>query len=210
MLNQQEESLKGFEKGVESFREQELILDEIRDQQKQDPSLTYQDRKNIENFFKQQQFEEQMMNRFTNQLKDNLAKQPITPGTEELRRNLQERLERQQLELERNEELLKQLEELSKKLDKEELQERMDQLAKQRSSSQRNLEQLLELTKRMYVSQRMNQIKESLTSISERQSSLSQMDSVQVGIENQREINTEFNDVKSEINTFKKGKFKID
>lgn len=41
-----------------------------------------------------------MMNRFTNQLKDNLAKQPITPGTEELRRNLQERLERQQLELE--------------------------------------------------------------------------------------------------------------
>lgn len=44
----------------------------------------------------------------------------------------------------------------------------MDQLAKQRSSSQRNLEQLLELTKRMYVSQRMNQIKESLTSISER------------------------------------------
>lgn len=88
------------------------------------------------------------------------------------------------MELERNEELLKQLEELSKKLDKEELQERMDQLAKQRSSSQRNLEQLLELTKRMYVSQRMNQIKESLTSISERQSSLSQMDSVQVGIEN--------------------------
>lgn len=209
LLNQQEESLKGFEKGVESFREQELILDEIRDQQKQDPSLTYQDRKNIENFFKQQQFEEQMMNRFTNQLKDNLAKQPITPGTEELRRNLQERLERQQLELERNEELLKQLEELSKKLDKEELQERMDQLAKQRSSSQRNLEQLLELTKRMYVSQRMNQIKESLTSISERQSSLSQMDSVQVGIENQREINTEFNDVKSEINTLRKENSKL-
>src|SRR5690606_39622452 len=86
-----------------------------------------------------------------------------------LKKLLEERLERQELEARKNEKLLEELNELAEKLDKDELAKRLEELGKKQKSTDRNLEQLLELTKRYYVQQKAEELGLKLSELAERQ-----------------------------------------
>src|SRR5690606_41620310 len=66
---------------------------------------------------------EDLMKKFSGQLKDNLKK---SEEDSKLKKLLEERLERQELEAKKNEKLLEELNELAEKLDKDELAKRLE------------------------------------------------------------------------------------
>ena len=76
----------------------------------------------------------------------------------EMKKMLQERLERQEAEAKKNAALLEELEKIAEKIDKEDLQRRLEELGKNQGKNTRNLEQILELTKRYYVTEKASQI----------------------------------------------------
>ena len=106
------------------------------------------------------------MKKFSGQLKDNLMK---TEEDNKLKKLLEERLERMELEAKKNDKLLEELSKLTDKLDKDELAKRLEELGKKQRNADRNLEQLLELTKRYYIQQKSEELGRKLDMLAERQ-----------------------------------------
>ncbi|MEO0571725.1 MAG: hypothetical protein AAF039_08470 [Bacteroidota bacterium] len=200
-LRNKETIIKNLEKGLDNLEEQNDALKEINTEQKQEGNLEYQDKERIKQFLNKQRREEELMEKFSRELKDNLQEEE---GNDERNQLLQERLERQELEAKKNQRLLEQLEEVADKIEKAELKERLEELAKSQSAGKRNLEQLLELTKRYYVTEKASQLGQKLEVLSEQQRALSEKELEKDALKKEQEkLNTDFQKISKELDELK-------
>lgn len=201
-LQSQQDIIGKLDKSLEQFRDQRNALKNINQEQKQKDQLNYNDQNEIKDFLKRQQKQEQMMQKFAKQLKNNIEKKEDSDAQKEL---LKERLERQEIEARKNEQLLNELEKIAEKIDKEELTKKLEEISKKQQTSERNLEQLLELTKRYYVTEKMAQLAKDLDVIAKKQELLSELEvGEDLDAEAQEELNKEFQEIANEIDELKK------
>ncbi|BFP41121.1 hypothetical protein FGF1_19660 [Flavobacteriaceae bacterium GF1] len=200
-LENQESLIKGLDKSLEQLEEQSGVLMEMNLQQKQKDNLEYKERERIRQFLNKQQQQEELMEKFSRELRENLGKEE---KDSEMNQLLQERLERQELEAKKNQKLLEELDRVADKIEKEELKKRLEDLAKSQSSGKRNLEQLLELTKRYYVTEKAAQLGEKLNELSEKQQTLSER-KLEEGLskKEQQKLNEAFEEISKELDELK-------
>jgi len=154
-LESQQSLINNMDKSLEKLKEQKETLKEINKGQKEKRQLNFNDQTQIKDFLQKQKRQENMMQKFSKRLKENLER---GEKNDELNKLLKERLERQEIEAKKNEKLLEELNKIADKIDKEELTKRLEELSKKQQNSERNLEQLLELTKRYYVTEKVAQL----------------------------------------------------
>ncbi|WP_421813301.1 hypothetical protein [Flagellimonas sp.] len=194
-LNKMGESLK-------NFKRQEETLSKINNIQKEEKSLSFEEKSQIKNFLQKQKMQEEQMQKFSKDLNKSIDK---NAQDSEMKKMLQERLERQEAEAKKNAKLLEELNEIAEKIDKEDLQKRLDELGKNQGKNTRNLEQILELTKRYYVTEKASQISKELDELAERQEILSDLKLGQdFSDKEQEKLNEEFNELEKEIRELEK------
>ena len=203
-LYNQQELIKDLDNSVEQFREQQKALEEINRSQKEKNNLNFNDKRQVQDFLKKQQAQEQMMEKFSRQLKDNLAQEEQSDPVNEL---LKERLERQEEEARRNEKLLKELEKVADKINKEELAKRLEEVAKKQQNNKRSLEQLVELTKRYYVTEKTAQLAKQLNELGEKQEGEGKKQELQP--KPQEDVNKQFDELRKELDTLEKDNQKL-
>ncbi|MDP5231874.1 MAG: hypothetical protein NWQ38_15880 [Cellulophaga sp.] len=195
-LETQQNLISNFDKSIDKFKNQTESLDKINNEQKQKENLSFNDKQKVSNFLEKQRLQEDQMQKFSKQLKENLQNLNKNDKLNEL---LQERLERQELQAEKNKKLLEELQKVADKINKEELSKRLEDVAKKQKSGQRNLEQLLELTKQYYVTEKVAQIAKDLEKLSEKQELLSKMKMLEFkekdANKNQEKLNLDFNEI---------------
>lgn len=201
-LESQQSLIDNMDRSLERFKEQKESLNEINRGQKEKKQLNFNDQNQIKDFLQKQQQQEQMMQKFSKQLKENLEKEERNDTHNSL---LQERLERQEIEARKNEKLLDELNKIADKIEKEELTKRLEELGKKQQNSQRNLEQLLELTKRYYITEKAAQLAKDLQKLAEQQDALSEKNiGEDYEKEQQQELNQKFDQLAKELEELRK------
>ena len=200
-LNSQQAIIKNIDRSLEKFKEQKETLREINQEQKEKKSLNFNDKNQVKDFLKKQQQQENLMQKFSKELKENLEKKDTDDTLNEL---LKERLERQEIEAKKNEKLLEELNKIADKINKEDLKKKLEEIAKKQKNSERNLEQLLELTKRYYVTEKAAQLAKKLEKLAEKQAAAAENKDLENKSKNQEELNKEFNKLAKELNELKK------
>ncbi len=200
-IQNKEALIKNFNKGLDDLQKQNEELREINTEQKQEGNLEYRDKERIKQFLNKQKQQEQLMEKFSRDLRNNLQEEQRSDEQNQL---LQERLERQELEAKKNQKLLEELEKVADKIEREELKKRLEELSKSQSSGKRNLEQLLELTKRYYVTEKAAQLGQKLDALSKEQEELSKLRlGEDFSNKEQEKLNGEFNDISKELDELK-------
>ena len=200
-IENNEAIIKNLGKSLEDLQEQNDALKEINTQQKQEGNLEFRDKERIKQFLNKQKRQEELMEKFSRELKNNLQEEQRTDEQNQL---LQERLERQELEAKKNQRLLEELEKVADKIEKEELKKRLEELAKSQSSGKRNLEQLLELTKRYYVTEKAAQLGQKLDNLSKEQQTLSELEfRKDTSNTEQEKLNQKFEEISKELDELK-------
>jgi len=201
-LKQQQSLLNQFDKSLDKLKNQKEELKELNDKQKEKNRLDYSEKNEIRDFLKKQQQQENMMEKFSKQLKENLKKSETDSKENKL---LQERLERQELKAKKNQKLLDELNKISEKINKEELAKRLEELAKSQQNSERNLEQILELTKQYYVKEKAAQMAEKLKALALQQELLSKMKlGEEFSADQQKKLNEIFKEIAKELDELDK------
>lgn len=201
-LDSQQSLIKNMGKSLDTFKEQNEMLKELNREQKEKNQMNFNDQNQVKEFLQKQRQQENLMQKFSKQLKENLDK-----GNKDDQKNklLQERLERQELEAKKNEKLLEELNKIADKIDKDELAKRLEELGKKQQNSERSLEQLLELTKRYYVTEKASQLAKDLAEEAKRQETLSRL---KIGQDfsdaEQRKLNEKFEQLAKELEELKK------
>lgn len=200
-LDAQRSLIEGMDKTLEKFRKQEESLKEINNDQREKNSLNFNDQMQVKEFLRKQQDQEQLMQKFSRQLKDNLE---TDNKDDKLGKMLKERLERQELEAKKNEKLLEELNKIADKIEKEELSRRLEELGKNQQNNKRNLEQLLELTKRYYVTEKAAQLAKDLEELAEKQELLSKIEKEKLDPDSQKDLNKNFEELTRELEDLQK------
>lgn len=196
-LKEQAESLKGMQDSMEKLKEDDKDLQEIEQLQKEQSSMSFSDKKKLENFLKRQQQQREQMKRFSKEIKENLKE--FKPEQDNQRKqDLIDRLDENEQRLEENEDLLKELEDLKDKIDEDGFKEKLDEFSNDKQKQERTLEQLLELTKRFYVENKAEQLTEKLQDLAEELEKLA-TDEENNNAENQSKINEAFEELKEEL-----------
>lgn len=204
-LQHQDKSIKGMDKTLQDLKDQEKVLEELSKLQKEKKDLNYNDKKKLENFIKRQKQQEDMMKKFSEELKENLENfQPENEEKDPFKEQLEKRLDENQERLEENEKLLEELEKLQEKINKEELTEKLEKLSKQNKNQEKNLEQLLELTKRYYVTKKAEKLAEEIYKLGEEQEKLSEAPDDENTKEKQEELNEKFEEYQKEMDELQK------
>ena len=201
-LQNQQSILEHMDKSLHTFKEQKEVLKEINKEQKEKTNLNFNDQRQIKDFLQKQQRQEQMMQKFSKDLKENLEKDE---KNDELNKLLKERLERQELQAKKNEKLLDELNKIADKIDKEELAKKLEELGKSQQNSERSLEQLLELTKRYYVTEKAAQLARDLEKEAKKQEILSELKlGEDFSTKEQKKLNENFEEIAKELDQLKK------
>ena len=201
-LRQQQTIIKNFDQSLEKAAQQREALKEINELQKEKSSLNYNDKNQVRDFLKKQEQQEELMQKFSKELKENLEKNNTDNKLNNL---LQERLERQEIEAKKNQKLIEELNKIAEKINKEELSQKLEELGKKQQNSQRSLEQLVELTKRYYVTEKTSQLATDLEKLSEKQEKLSKENIDENNSEKaQQKLNEEFMEISKQLDELKK------
>lgn len=201
-LESQQKLIKELDNSLEKAKEQKEALEEINTQQKEKNSLNFNDQNQVRDFLKKQERQEELMQKFSKELKDNLNK---GDKDDQLNQLLQERLERQEIEAKKNQKLLEELNKVADKINKEELSKRLEELGKKQQNSERSLEQLLELTKRYYVTEKAAQLAKDLEKLAEMQEILSELKlGKDFSKKQQEELNETFEEIAKELEELQK------
>ncbi len=200
-LESQQSLIENMDKSLNTFQEQKETLKEINQEQKEKNRLDFNDQTQVKDFLKKQQQQENLMQKFSKQLKENLQK---GEKDSEMNQLLQERLERQELEAKKNEKLLEELNKVADKIDKEELTRRLEELGKKQQNGERNLEQLLELTKRYYVAEKASQLAKDLQNLAEKQDEAAEKRGAEKTKEEQQELTQRFEELTKDIQDLQK------
>ena len=198
MLQNQQEMLSKFSQSFKNSTKQLDALKAFKKSLQKKATIQWNDTKKLENYIKQQQKYEQLLNNNSKKLRETLSNQPDSPKKKSLEKRLKE-LE----ELTQKEDILKELNELTEKFNKEDIVKKLDKLTRKNAGNQKSLERILELTRRFYVEQKANQIQEKLLNLAEEQKDLIKQDSVN-NAQNQKLINNAFDEIKKDFNELKK------
>ena len=205
LVKEQKETISNFSKSLNSLSKQDDDLEELNNLQKEKKALNWNDKNKLQQFFKKQKNQEQLMKKFNTDLQRNLDEfQKDNNEKDEFKEALQERLKNQEKEIEKNEALLKELEKFQEKLKDDALFSKIEKLSKQNKSQERSLEQILELTKRFYVSKKFEKIAKDLEELSKDQNDLSKKSEDENTKEAQDKLNKAFDDLKKELNDLEK------
>lgn len=201
-LESQQSLINNLDKSLEKAADQRDNLKEINALQKEKNRLDFNDQRQVSDFLEKQERQEQLMEKFSRELKENLEK---GAKDDKLNQLLQERLERQEMEAKKNQKLLEELNKIADKINKEELTQRLEELGKKQQNSQRSLEQLVELTKRYYVTEKAAQLASNLEKLSENQQSLAEEEIAgESSRQEQEKLNEEFDKIAKELDELKK------
>ena len=202
-LQQQGESIQNLSQSLDKMQLSEQELKELSQLQKQKEQLNYNDRKKLNNFLERQKQQTEMMQSYSEKLKQSLEDKVGAKESDEFKEELKERLERNEKRLKENEALLEELQKYTEKISQEELTQKLEQLGKQNSTEQKNLEQLLELTKRYYVQEKTQKLANDLQELAQKQEELKERDSLNTP-EEQGKLTEEFEKIKKELEELEK------
>lgn len=206
-LEFQNSTLNKMSESLHNLKDQEEKLSQINNLQKEEKSLSFEEKSQIKNFLQQQQMQEELMQKFSQDLNKSIDN---NSEDTEMKKMLQERLERQEAEARKNAELLEELNKIADKIDKQDLQKRLEELGKNQGKNTRNLEQILELTKRYYVTEKASQISKQLEELAKRQEILSELKLGQdFSDKEQKKLNEQFNELEKEIRELEKDNEKL-
>ncbi|WP_300026866.1 hypothetical protein [uncultured Maribacter sp.] len=205
-LESQQTLINNLDNSLETAKKQKESLEEINKNQKEKNSLNFNDQSQIKDYLKKQEQQEQFMQKFSKELKENLNK---GNQDDKLNQLLQERLKRQEEQAKKNQQLLEELNKVADKIKKEELTKKLEELGKKQQNSERSLEQLLELTKRYYVTEKASQLARDLEQLAKQQEELSKKNNEENTAEKQTELNKKFNELSKEMDALKKDNEKL-
>ncbi|MEP6002155.1 MAG: hypothetical protein ABJ248_01765, partial [Maribacter dokdonensis] len=205
-LESQQSLIKDLDKSLERAKQQKESLEEINQNQKEKSSLNFNDQNQIKDYLKKQEQQEQLMQKFSKELMENLDK---GNKDDKLNQLLQERLERQEKQAKKNQQLLEELNKVADKIKKEELTKKLEELGKKQQNSERSLEQLLELTKRYYVTEKASQLARDLEELAKKQEELSKKNKEENSSIKQQQLNKAFNELSKEMDGLKKDNEKL-
>lgn len=200
-LEQQKNAIDNMSKSLQDSKISEQQLESIRNKQKQQKSLDFNDKKEIKDFVRRKSLQEEQMKKFSKQLQQNLEENTEESEFKEL---LKERLKRQEEAFKKSQKLLEELDKLTDKIKDEELQKKVEKLSKQNSNSKRNLEQILELTKRYYVTQKLSKLQKELEQLAKEQTEKSKDSSENNNVKSQDALNKKFENFLKEMDSLKK------
>lgn len=199
-LEHQNNLLNSFDKSLDGYKKQQEELKNINELQREVNELSFENKNQLKDFLNKQEKQEEMMEQFSKQFSKSLDK---SEGDEQMKKMLQERLERQELEAKKNKKLLEEINALADKIEKEELKSKLEEFGKKQNSNARSLEQILELTKRYYVTEKMRQLARELDDLSKRQEHLSKVESSEESLE-QEELNKSFDELSDDLDELRK------
>lgn len=209
-LQQQENSINGLDKSLDKLKDQDKTLEDLAKTQKEKTELNYNDKQKLQNFISRQKQQEEIMKKFSNDMKENLENfQPEKKEKDFFKEQLQERLKENEERLKENEKLLDELEKLQDRIKKEDLTEKLDKLSKQNKNQEKNIEQLLELTKRYYVAKKAEKLAEELYKMGEDQERLADSPKEENTEEEQNDLNEKFEEHKDEMEQLQKDNDKL-
>lgn len=207
LLKEQKQSLDDLDKNAKETEKLNKDFEEFTDKLKKKSELEWNDKKEFEQFLKRQEQYQEMFEKQTDRLRDNLEELNENDETvQNKKEELQQRIEETK-ELQKKEKLLEELKELAEKLDKEGLINKLDKLAERQKQEKRSLERLLELTKRFYVEKKAADIAKKLDSLSGKQEKLA--DSEENDSQSQEELNKKFDDIKKDLDEMRKENQKL-
>ena len=198
LLKEQKETISTFSKALEKSKKANSEVEKFKNELQKKAEINWNDTKKLESFIKRQNQYQELFQKETDKLAQNLNEQPEIKTLSEKKEELKKRIEETK-KLVNQEKLLKELEELSKKLDKEEMTEKLKDLAEKNKRNEQSLERILELTKRFYVEQKANQISEKLEKLGKKQEDLANKEDKENTSKKQDSINKEFDKIKDEF-----------
>lgn len=202
-------NLQNNSKLIDKLENRLMNVDDLEDKRdalekdiKSKQDLNFSQKQELQNFVEKQRLQENLLEQFSKELKENLEK---NKRDDEFSKLLQERLERQELEARKNKRLMEELNKLADKINKEELQFKLEELSKSQAANKRNLKQLVELTKRYYVTEKVAELARDLDKLSDKQLQLAKLSlEDKMAVDSQKEINEKFNQIKKELEEVKK------
>ncbi|MBP1838677.1 hypothetical protein [Formosa algae] len=203
-LAQQQNAINDFNKSLNTFDENEKLLEEISDTQKTKKNLNFNDKKQIQDVLKRQEQQEKLMKNFNKSFQDNLNEFDKENENDPLKKELQKRLKENEDQLKQDERLLDELQKLEEKISEEELSNKFKYLSKQNKKQKRSLEQLVELTKRFYVAKKMEKLQQDLERLADEQLELSEKSKAENTSDKQDKLNETFKDLQQELDALQK------
>lgn len=206
LLKEQKETISNIAKTLEKSKKSNSEVQKFKETLQKKATINWNETKKLEALIKRQTQYQEMSQKQTNKLSQNLNEQNEQPESKDLKEKkeeLQKRIEETK-KMANQEKLLEELKELSKKLEKEDLVKKLKELAKKNKQNEQSLERILELTKRFYVEQKANQISEKLNKLAEKEKELSKESEQNNTAEKQQKINNEFNEIKKDFNELNK------
>ena len=198
LLNEQSETIQSISKSLEKSKETNSEVEQFKNSLQSKETINWNDTKKLEQFVKRQTQYQEMFQKQTNKLQQNLNEQPVSEKLKDKKEELQKRIEETK-KLAKKNKMLEELKELSELLEKEDLVDKLKDLAKKNKQNEQSLERILELTKRFYVEQKANQISEKLEKLSEKQLELAKKNKEENTPEKQEEINKKFDALKKDF-----------
>ena len=203
LLEEQKETIGALSKLMEKSKESKNGLEKINNEIQKKADIDWNDTKKLEDLLKRQAQYQEMIQKQTNQLQNNIKEQADQKETKETKEELLKRIEETK-KLDEQEKMLGQLKELSKKLDKDDLTEKLKEMVKRNQRNEQSLERILELTKRFYVEQKANQLRENIENLGKKEENLSNENKENNTLEKQQDINKEFENIKKESKDLQK------
>ena len=203
LLLEQKQSLEDIKNSTKSSKDYQKSLEDFTNKLKSKNNTDWNDKKQINEFLKQQEKYQQLLKRNTEKLLKNLDEMDdeTDPSLKDKKEELKKRIEETK-ELQKKEDLLKELQELVEKLKKENLLDKLDKLTKQTKQENKSLERILELTKRFYVEKKAAQIMRKIEELAKEQDKLSE--NKENSSEKQNELNKKFDSIQKDFNDLNK------
>ncbi len=196
-LLQQNDNISGLERSVKDQLKQFSVMENIQNSNKEKENFSFKDYQKVDDFVQTQKKLDEMTKSYLEKVGENLHKID-SDHKDELKDELEKKLEKAKKEFDENKKLLDELNELNNKLNEERLIEKLEQLKQNRINQSKNLQQLVELTKKYYIQKKAEQIAEKLMDLSEKQNQLSQ-DIKEKKLAEQVDIRKEFDKVRKEL-----------
>ena len=203
LLKEQKATINSISNSLEKSKKENLELKKFQNEMQQKADINWNDAKKLEDFVKRQNQYQEMFEKQTTQLEENLKNKKVSEDLVDKKKELQKRIEETK-QLAKQEKLLDELNKLTDKIKKEDLVDKLKDIAKKNKQNEQSLERILELTKRFYVEQKANQISEKLNDLGKEEEELSKEAEENNTPEKQQEINKEFKDIKKEFEELNK------
>ncbi len=203
ILQEQKQSINDIENTSKNAEELQRSMENFSKKLKTKNNTDWNDKKELDEFLDRQKKYEQMLQKNTNKLLENLEEmdEENNSDLQDKKQNLKDRL-KEAKELQEKQNLLKELEELAEKLKKEDLLNKIDRLKEQSKQETRSLERILELTKRFYVEKKSEQIIKKLDELSNKQMDLSKNELNES--KTQEDLNNKFDSIQKDFKELEK------